>query len=92
MSQVHDITTALLELTESLGPDESRKVLLDRVAAQVVLLLPGAAAVTITLVDDGQAATITTDVAYDQDREAVRYTWQLGLSAPGPFAVRHPCG
>jgi hypothetical protein len=59
MSQIHDTTTTLLKLAESLTPDESREVLLDRVAAQVVLLLPAAAAVTITLVDSGQAATVT---------------------------------
>jgi ANTAR domain-containing protein/GAF domain-containing protein len=60
MDPIHDTTAALLELTESLTPDESREALLHRVATQVLQVLPDADGVTVILATNGKASTITT--------------------------------
>jgi hypothetical protein len=58
MDAINDTTTALLELTESLTPDEPREQLLDRVSSQVLQLVSGADGVTVTLAETGHASTI----------------------------------
>jgi hypothetical protein len=74
MIEIDTATAALRELTESLAPEESREVLLDRVTAQVVALLPGADAVSVTLVESGGPAT----VAATDDALTVLDTIQYG--------------
>ena len=59
MDPIRDSTTALLELADSLTPDESREALLHRVAVQVLQILPGAGGVTVTLAEAGHVDTIT---------------------------------
>jgi hypothetical protein len=59
MDAIHDTTTALLDLTESLTPEESTEGLLERVAARVLQLVRGADAITVTLSTDGRARTVS---------------------------------
>lgn len=58
MRSVDDVMTALLDLTESLRPDEPRGDLLGRMSSRVVALLKGADAVTITVFDEGEPSTV----------------------------------
>jgi hypothetical protein len=69
MDQLHDTTQALLDLTDSVRPDEPRDAVLQRIASRVVTLTPGADAATVTLLEHGRpdtvAATEQTLVALD---------------------------
>jgi hypothetical protein len=56
--QIHDVSAALLELTESLRADQPRDETLARMAARVVTLLPGADAASVTLSDGGVPHTV----------------------------------
>jgi hypothetical protein len=58
MDRIQETSAALAELTDSIRPDEPREVLLARVASRVVTLIPGADAVTVTLVADGTPNTV----------------------------------
>jgi hypothetical protein len=58
MDRFQETSAALAELTNSIRPDEPREVLLARIAARVVTLMPGADAVTVTLIADGTANTV----------------------------------
>ncbi|MDT7805512.1 MAG: hypothetical protein QOI78_8945 [Actinomycetota bacterium] len=58
MDPLHDVAAALLELTSSLEPDESREHLLLRVATRMVEVVPDADAVTVTLYDRDAPATV----------------------------------
>jgi hypothetical protein len=58
MDHIHDVSAALLELTESLRADEPRDRTLARMATRVVALIPGADAASVTLFDDGVPATV----------------------------------
>jgi hypothetical protein len=56
--RIHDLSAALLELTESLRADQPRDETLARMAARVVALLPGADAASVTLFDHGVPHTV----------------------------------
>ncbi len=56
--RAHDVSAALLELTESLRAGESRDETLARMAARAVALLPGADAASVTLFDGGVPRTV----------------------------------
>jgi hypothetical protein len=58
MDRFQETSAALAELTDSIRPDEPREVLLARVADRVVTLMPGADAVTVTLVANGTPSTV----------------------------------
>ncbi|SFW86975.1 GAF and ANTAR domain-containing protein [Amycolatopsis australiensis] len=58
MDQLHEVTAALLELTSTLKPEDSRERLLGRVAARVVGIIPGADAATVTLYDRDVPSTV----------------------------------
>jgi hypothetical protein len=58
MDRLQETSAALAELADSIRPDEPREVLLGRVAARVVTLMPGADAVTVTLVVEGTPHTV----------------------------------
>jgi hypothetical protein len=58
--RTHDVSAALLELTESLRAGEHRDETLARMATRVVALLPGADAASVTLFDGGVPRTIAT--------------------------------
>jgi hypothetical protein len=58
IDHVHDVSAALLELTESLRADQPRDETLARMAARAVTLVPGADAASVTLVENGVPATV----------------------------------
>ena len=58
--RTHDVSAALLELTESLRAGEPRDETLARMATRVVAVLPGADAASVTLFDGGVPRTIAT--------------------------------
>jgi hypothetical protein len=58
--RTHDVSAALLELTESLQAGESRDETLARMAARVVAVLPDADAASVTLFDGGVPRTVAT--------------------------------
>jgi hypothetical protein len=64
MDHVHDVSAALLELTESLRPEHPRDETLARMAARVVALVPEADAASVTLFEHGAPATVA---ATDED-------------------------
>jgi hypothetical protein len=58
IDHVHDVSAALLELTESLRAGQPRDETLARMAARAVTLVPGADAASVTLVENGVPATV----------------------------------
>lgn len=58
MDPIRDSTNALLELAESLTRTSPGSLLLHRVAAQVLQILPGAGGVTGTLSEAGHVGTV----------------------------------
>lgn len=58
MDGVHEVSAALLELTESLRVDQPRDETLGRLAARVVSLMPGADAASVTLFDHDTPITV----------------------------------
>jgi hypothetical protein len=58
LDQIRETSLALVELADSLRPDEPREALLARVAARVVTLMPGADGVTVTLFVGGHPDTV----------------------------------
>ena len=58
IDRFQETSVALAELTNSIRPDEPRTVLLARVADRVLMLMPGAGGVTVTLTEGGRPNTV----------------------------------
>ncbi|MBB4912763.1 GAF and ANTAR domain-containing protein [Actinophytocola algeriensis] len=78
MDRIQETSVALAELTDSIRPDEPREVLLARVASRVVRLMPGADAVTVTLVVDGTPNTVAATEESLVPLDQIQYTTGTG--------------
>ncbi|MEV6873369.1 GAF and ANTAR domain-containing protein [Amycolatopsis sp. NPDC051128] len=74
MDHIHDVSAALLELTESLRADQSRDETLARMASRVVTLLPGAYAASVTLFEGGVPATVAATEEGVRTLDKVQYS------------------
>ncbi|MEU4805048.1 GAF and ANTAR domain-containing protein [Actinosynnema sp. NPDC023587] len=78
MDEVHEPAAALIDFARSLRPDESRGVVLERVAGRVLGVVADADAVSVTLYDHGRPGTIASTSPTASALDQVQYSSGAG--------------